>query len=473
MSKKSLLRNISYVFSSQMLILIIGMARSLILPLFFHVNAFGYYQVYVFYSSYIGLFALGFNDGIYLRYGEYNYEQLPHRKMRSSIWLYTVMLLLFTAVSALSITIGVTDPDVRYAMLFSALNIFVLGLNTVFIFVLQITNQMKKYSVYSVANKVLVMMAILFMVVINDNNYRTIITVDFIGGILVLAFISLQCKDLLYGRDVSLAEGWMEFKKNIRVGVKLLIANLLGMLLIGCGRMIIQFWGHIKDFAVYSFGISVTAMVLTVITAFSLVLYPTLKRVSSDMLPGYYSKVDTFTRLFNILTLLVYFPFYWVVSRYFSKYGDVLSYLNLLFVVAYLQTKISLLYNTFYNTLRKEKALLIENVSSVLLFIFLASILFFTFNTIWSIAFSTVAAMLFRCFVSELYLKKIKFLRSTIKPVMELVYLCLFILITSEFNIIAGVVIFSVFSFLYMLRERNGIKDVISLVKVQQPAVIE
>lgn len=177
--------------------------------------------------------------------------------------------------------------------------------------------------------------------------------------------------------------------------------------------------------------------------------------------------------LFNILTLLVYFPFYWIVSRYFGKYGDVLPYLNLLFVVAYLQTKISLLYNTFYNTLRREKALLIENVSSVLLFIFLAATLFFTFNTIWIIALSTVAAMLFRCFVSELYLKKIEFLRSNLKSIMELGYLCLFILITSEFNIITGVAVFSALSFLYMLRERNGIKDMVNLVKVQQPAVIE
>lgn len=473
MSKRSLLRNISYVFSSQMLILIIGMARSIILPLFFHVNAFGYFQVYVFYTSYTGLFALGFNDGVYLRYGEYNYDQLPHEKMRSSIKLYALMLSVFTVITAVSVIFVIKDPDVRFAMLFSSLNVLVIGLNTVFIFFLQITNQLKKYSVFSVANKVLVILAILFMIIINDNNYRTIIVVDFIGGMLVLLFISLQCKDLLYGKNSSFSEGWGEFKKNLRVGVKLLVANLLGMLLIGCGRIIIQYWGHIKDFAVYSFGISVTAMVLTVITAFSLVLYPTLKRISSDLLPDYYSKVDAFTRLFNVFTLLVYFPFYYVVSRYFGKYADVLTYLNLLFIVAYLQSKISLLYNTFYNTLRKEKALLIENVSSVLLFIVLASALFFSFHTIWIIAFSTAAAMLFRCFISELYLKKIKFLRSNLKPLLELGYILVFLLITSVLNVIPGVIVFSLLSFAYMLMERNEIKEVLSAVRMRESVVTE
>ena len=62
----SFLYNFSFVFGAQVLVLIISVLRALILPKFLPVEGFGYWEVYWFYTSYVGIFCLGYNDGIYL-----------------------------------------------------------------------------------------------------------------------------------------------------------------------------------------------------------------------------------------------------------------------------------------------------------------------------------------------------------------------------------------------------------------------
>lgn len=59
------------------------------------VSGFAYWQQYVLYSGFVGIFALGFNDGIYLLYGGYSYNELPFKRLRAAFRFYCGMLLLF------------------------------------------------------------------------------------------------------------------------------------------------------------------------------------------------------------------------------------------------------------------------------------------------------------------------------------------------------------------------------------------
>ena len=146
---KQILRNTSFVFSAQILVLLISIARALILPKIFPVESFGYWSVYWFYTSYVGIFCLGFNDGIYLKFGEYNYEELPHKLIRSAVRLFTWMLFSFTAICILLIVFFEDNSNIGYALLFASLNIPVMGLTSVFIYIFQITNQFKSCLLYT------------------------------------------------------------------------------------------------------------------------------------------------------------------------------------------------------------------------------------------------------------------------------------------------------------------------------------
>lgn len=66
------IKNFSYTLTSNLLSLLVSTLVILIIPKLLGVQEYGYWQLYIFYSSYVGFLHFGWNDGIYLRYGGKN-----------------------------------------------------------------------------------------------------------------------------------------------------------------------------------------------------------------------------------------------------------------------------------------------------------------------------------------------------------------------------------------------------------------
>ncbi|MFK2602933.1 lipopolysaccharide biosynthesis protein [Bacteroides fragilis] len=456
---KQILRNTSFVFSAQILVLLISIARALILPKIFPVESFGYWSVYWFYTSYVGIFCLGFNDGIYLKFGEYNYEELPHKLIRSAVRLFTWMLFSFTAICILLIVFFEDNSNIGYALLFASLNVPVMGLTSVFIYIFQITNQFKRYSFFSIIDKILVLFTILYMLIVNSENFRTIIFVDLLSKLIVLLLMIWKTRELYFGKTTSFKESFRFMTENMSVGIKLMIANLMGMLLVGSGRIIVQLCGNIEDFAIYSFGMSVTGLVLTAVTAFSLVLYPMIKRISEDKYYYLFKRINIFTRSFGLPAILVYFPACWFITFFYPKYDSVLPFLNFLFAIVFLQCKISILNNTYYKVLRKEKPMLIANMNCVLIFTVLATVFYGIYREIWLIAGCTFVAMFIRCYESEIYLTKIMNGKIDKQVYVEIGFLLFFLSSSYLLSFIYSFVLSLLFCVAYFIFDRKQVKE--------------
>ena len=64
-----ILSNASYAVASNLIQLIISTLVILVLPRLIGVEEYGFWQLYLFYVSYVGFAHLGWIDGIYLKYG--------------------------------------------------------------------------------------------------------------------------------------------------------------------------------------------------------------------------------------------------------------------------------------------------------------------------------------------------------------------------------------------------------------------
>ena len=429
--KGSFLHNLSFVFGAQMLVLVISVLRAFILPKFLPVEGFGYWEVYWFYTTYVGIFCLGYNDGIYLKYGECNVEQLPMKEIRSGNRLFAFLLFFITVSAIVILSSIVHDAQSAFSLCFAAINIMTIGLTSVFIYVFQITTQFKKYSFYSVLDKIAVLLAIVFLVIINNNNFRFVVVADCVFKMAALVLMIIKMPELLIGDCLGFRSSLLFLVENMKVGVKLMVANLMSMLLVGAGRFIVQFYGDITDFAMYSFGVSITGLVLTAVTAIGLVLYPTIKRIPQSYHSQLFRKVNISTRVMGLVSILVYFPMYLFVERFYPAYNSVLSYLPLLFLIVFFQCKISLLNNTFYKVMRLETKMLIANLSCVALFMVLALFLFPRFPQMKTIALCTMLAMLVRCYSSEISLSKWLNINPDNRIILELLIISVFI-ISSE-----------------------------------------
>ena len=459
----SFLHNLSFVFGAQMLVLIISILRAFILPKFLPVEGFGYWEIYWFYTSYVGIFCLGYNDGIYLKYGECNFEQLPMEQIRSGNRLFTVFLSVITVVSIIFIFRTVQDEQTAFSLYFAAFNIFTLGLTSLFIYVFQITAQFKKYSFYSVLDKIAVLVTILLLVIVNEKNFRFVVIADCLFKLVVLVLMVIKMPEMLFGSFAGYKSAFLFLIENMMVGIKLMVANLMSMLLIGAGKFIVQYFGDINDFAMYSFGVSITGLVLTAVTAIGLVLYPTIKRIPEASHAQIFHKVNVSTRVLGLASLLIYFPMYLFVEWFYPQYVSVLPYLYVLFLIVYFQCKIGLLNNTFYKVLRLETRMLIANLSCVLFFVIVALLLFPHFPQMKTIAFCTMIAMLLRCYTSEISLSKSIGIKIDKHIVLELFLISLFLISCEFLSIWKAAIVFTLAIVVWLLFDIQENKVVFEL----------
>ena len=69
-------RNLYYTVGANFITLAISVLLNLFVPKLLGVREYSYWQLYVFYSSYVGFLHLGWIDGIYLKIGGEEYENL-------------------------------------------------------------------------------------------------------------------------------------------------------------------------------------------------------------------------------------------------------------------------------------------------------------------------------------------------------------------------------------------------------------
>ena len=112
-------RSMTLVIAAQAVALASAAALGFLVPHFLTVEGFGYWQIYVLYSSFVGFLSMGFIDGVYLRFGGYEYAALPFRELRGPIRLFSLMLFTLSAVVVV-VSLVVADPATLSLSAFTA-----------------------------------------------------------------------------------------------------------------------------------------------------------------------------------------------------------------------------------------------------------------------------------------------------------------------------------------------------------------
>ncbi|MEG1151127.1 MAG: hypothetical protein RSD51_03475 [Malacoplasma sp.] len=457
MDKEKFIGNAKIAMVSQIIVLTLGIVKSLLIPITLSVSGYGYWQIYMFYLPYIGFCYLGYNDGIYLRYGKYDKDDLPYEKLRSSVILF-LLLLFIECMIIIPLCLGISDSNKQLAIIFVLLNIPIQGIYGTIIYILQITNQIKKYCFYTLIDKVLFILYLFFFVFINNKNYLFLIIADIVTRLIVTVVLLNDNKKLIIG-SVNFKEGLSEFFINIRVGFSLMIAAFLSMLFVGIGRFFIEMSGSINEYAYYSFGMSVINLLLSCFISIGTVIYPILKRADEKSLGKQFNLLSMYFELIANVGLFIYFGCYIVIQLFFIKYAPVLKYLNILFCLAIFQGKINLINNTFYKVLREEKKMMRDNIKSTILF-FLSCIL--CQNVIW-IAAATTIVMCHRCYDSEKFLRKKLVIENENRYKNEL--LMIFIFFISSLNVKFGFVLYFIYFFVYAYKNKSKYFSLLMLIR--------
>lgn len=392
-----------YVFGSQLVVLVSGLIKAFIIPVVLGLSDYSYWQIYVFYTTYVGIFTFGYGDGVYLRYGGYGLSDLPLSRMRTANLLYLVMLI-FGAAALGVLAVQVTDTQKNLVYAAVAANIGVLGITSIISLTLQATNHLKGYAFLNSADKVFFVTAVFALLGEDFQTFQYLIVADLVAKTIVLMLLLFRYRQIFIGPLSGFAAGFKEFSENVNAGIKLLLANFSGMLVLGIGRVIVEYLGDLKNYAYYAFAVSLANVALIGITALSIVIYPALKREPRYMYINYFQQTTRNYGVFALVLLAGYFPAVAFIKQIATTYVPVIDFLNVLFVITALQGKMQLVNNSYYQALRLEREMLIANVTSLLIAATLSLALFMLTNSIMAIAYATLLTMLIRVYASQMFL---------------------------------------------------------------------
>lgn len=365
--QRQFLKKISYALAANIVSFVASILTTLFIPKLMgdNVAGFGYFQLYIFYESFIGFFHLGLNDGIYLKDGGKEYSTLDRSYYSSQFILLSLFELLVGLTIAFAALLWGTTFEKEIVFLFLSLSIIFYLPSSLLSYILQTTNRIREYSIIVIVGRLIFLSSTLAAFIFRISDFYIYLVFDFVSKIVSLIMGLVYCKDIIFVKPLPFVQGIKEAFDNIRVGINLLAANIANLLIVGAVRFGVQYKWDIITFGVISLAISVSNLLLVLINAVAMVLYPTLRQIDEYKLPKLYPRIRS-TLMIPVLGLLVfYYPVSFVLSIWLPQYIDSFHYLAILFPMCLYASKMSLLVTTYMKVYRMEKSIFHINLFGV------------------------------------------------------------------------------------------------------------
>ena len=402
----NLFKNISYSFTANITSMLISVLMIIFMPKFLEVQDYSIWQLYVFYSSYLGFFHFGWLDGIYLRYGGYEFEQLDKLKFSNQLYSLFLFEVIITVILLSYIYFELADLLQKEILIFVSLLLLPVILYTFSSFILQITNRIKEYAKLILFERLTFVFVVVLYLVCGFRSYIGLFYIDLFGKILAMLFGINLIKGILVFNFTKFTDIIAEICENINVGSKLLFANIASMLILGIIRFgISQYW-NVVTFGKISLALSIANFLMVFINAVSVVLFPALKRVADNELKMVYQKIDIVLTVILLGALALYYPLKYILNWWLPQYADSLMYVSILFPICFFESKVVLLINTYLKALRQEALLLKVNFVTVALSALLTYFCVVYLHNLQFTVFSILVLFLFKYSISKYFLMK-------------------------------------------------------------------
>ncbi|MDF9844044.1 MULTISPECIES: hypothetical protein [unclassified Paenibacillus] len=462
---RKVLNNLSYSLFVNMFSLVVSLLTVLIFPKLMGITDYSYWQLYLFYSSYIVFMSIGWCDGIYLRYGGYEYRNLPKDIFTSQFWSMTIYLFIVTLSGILIIGIS----DIGYEKKFILIATFICGLFYIcrihFQFILQTTNRIKEYSRLLLIDRIMFCGVLILFIFYGSIGYKGLIVLDLLIKFGTLIYIMIKCKDITFNKFVAFSINLKETINNINVGIKLTVSNLAGILIIGIVRFGIERNWSLETFGKVSFTLSINNMILVCINAMGLVVFPILCRAPVETLPKIYRSIQNMLSAPLLGIIICFYPVKVLLSSWLPSYTDALDYMVLLFPICFFESKMSLILNPYLKALRKESGLLKINVVTVILSVITTIITIFFVDNLFITVISITFLLGFRYFIAQKFLSNLLGVNLKGDMFYEFFMCVIFVALNWFINSWLSVLIYLLIYLVYIFLNKNSILSTVLTIK--------
>lgn len=459
-------KDLAYTLSANVLNFLMGIITGFIIPKFLGIDDYAYLKLFTFYVGYVGIAHLGLLDGIYIKYGSYDYEKLPKDKFRA----YTKVFIIFQIVEAIVLSIitvmFIQDGNRLMIMLFVMINLVIMNITTLFSFIQQFTKRFKLFSINTILTKLLYVVGCLLLIMCNLLGYMNFVVLQTVINIIILVIYVYYNRELVFGQSKSLKWATQESIELIKIGFFVMIGNFTTMLILGMDRLFVDFLFTKEDFAMYSFAYSLISLFFLLLNSITMVMYPYLTRAKEDDYKVVYEGIRTSITILMSITLSGYFVIKFIVINFIPEYIASFNILIFLIPTVIYSGQINILIANYYKVLKKTKEYTQNNIVALVLGFITNMVAYLIFKDVKAIAAATLVSFVLWMIYSDLYFKKVLNLKILIFHILDLVVMAIFFFCAYTFNWLVGMVMYLVLlSIFIFLNNRKDLMVIVNMVK--------
>lgn len=370
MNKKTVIKNISYSFLANVISLVLGILATFLYPKFLNVAGYGYYQLYIFYTGYLIITALGLADGVQLKIAGKKYNKLNFEEQSSLFWFSSVIQVAIYGILLLVAAILVPDVNKKFALICACAVGFVIHPRYYLYTLLQGVNRLMEYSHIIITERSISIVISVIALLLGCRDFRLMIVFDVIGRILSFLLAVFFCKEIVLRKpvfDKGIIKKCITYTLS---GVMILFATQTSSIVIGVNRFGFERQWGIEEFGKISLAIALSNMVLRCVNSISVVMFPTLRTVDEKRLPEIYKFINAVLMTTIFVFMFFFKPICHILGLWLPQYAGSLKYSILLLPICIYECKYSLLINTNLKTLNKEKIIGAINAMTVIVSLF-------------------------------------------------------------------------------------------------------
>src|SRR5699024_7114281 len=420
-----------------------------ILPGILTVAQYGSYRQYTLYLSFTYLFHLGFADGIYIKYGGKELNDLDQNVIRdehnfANLFQFIMFIGMFL------ISLITKDPVL---ILFSIVTFFS-NVTTYHSNFLQAIGQFNTFTIASLFRSVsYIALLLIGIFIFKSEDYVFYIILNLLSYVLMYIYYEFRfVKRLGFNPAFTVKDKFDIF----RVGFLILLANMSLTFVGNIGSWIANWGFSIEEFAQYSFQSSVLNVIILIVNAVALVFYNMISKTDN---PKVAKVIKRLTLLLGIFGGLGFFVFKFIIELFISKYTSSIELLSITFVaIPYIMIS-KILISNLYKAKRSERRYIRDSIAyAVLSFIFVYLAYFLTHSMV-GIAWATTACY----FLWYMYTSRVEF--QTLKSDASewgliISHVVVFYLTANFMNIYMGFIVYALYLAIVLVVKRVELQDI-------------
>ena len=461
-------KNAFMVISSNLLTLLVSLFMGFVIPKYLSVDDYAYYHIYQLYIAYAGFFHLGLVNGIYLKYGHLDVDELPVNDFRK---YSRAMVILQLGMAALLLVILFLlfpeDRNIGVAYAFTIVNIPLMNIKWFYSSINQFTKRFVIDSAVTYMQNVLQCVMVAAVIIFSLYNYLVLLIAVTLINLICMIAVMIQNKQFVNVFAITKEETKPDRSVGslIKGGFFFMISEFVAIIILGIDSIFVQNLFTLTDFAMYSFAVSIISVMYTLISTVSNLIYPYLVRVDDDKYAKYYTLMSDVLTFVALMSMLAFYVAKFLVINWLDKYEASLFIASILFGTVIFRTLIMLVCGNYFKVLKMTKEYTKNNFFSIVLAFVLDFLAYIIFKDCTYIAYASLLAFIIWYVVTDfVFIKRLQIEKKTCFNR----YLCIAICLTLFYSlfrvsdIIAFVIYMIVAAVVCIVCFRKHIREIVN-----------